>query len=107
MSTRVLSKLRSFSVCRGFLEIFFLPKFQKKFSYKTVMILCHTSDLTKFQTLQRVYSIPTLSKVLFYSDIDESRDRFAHFMQSEPRGKVGSFFDFTCITLVVSAPHYQ
>ena len=54
MSTRVLSTLRSFRVRRGFLEIFFLPKFQKKFSYKTVMILCHTSDLTKFQTLQRV-----------------------------------------------------
>ena len=52
MSTRVLSTLRS--VRRGFLEIFILPKFQKKFSYKTVMILCHTSDLTKFQTLQRV-----------------------------------------------------
>ena len=60
--------------------------------------LYHTSDITKFQTLQRIKSIPTLSRVLFYRGIDESRDRFKHFMESEPRGKVGSFFDITRIT---------
>ena len=61
-------------------------------------LLYHTSDITKFQTLQRIQSIPTLSRVLFYRGIDESRDRFKHFMESEPRGKVGSFFDITRIT---------
>ena len=30
--------------------------------------------------------------------------RFTHFMQSGPRGKVGSFFYVTHITMVVSAP---
>ena len=34
----------------------------------------------------------------FCRGIDESRDRFKHFMESEPRGKVGSFFDITRIT---------
>ena len=58
----------------------------------------HTSDITKFQTLQRIQSMPTLSRVLFCRGIDESRDRFKHFMESEPRGKVGSFFDITRIT---------
>ena len=58
----------------------------------------HTSDITKFQTLLSLQSIPTLSRVLFYRGIDESRDRFKHFMESEPRGKVGGFFDITRIT---------
>ena len=58
----------------------------------------HTSDITKFQTLQRIQSIPTLSQDLFCRGIDESHDRFKHFMESEPRGKVGSFFDITRIT---------
>ena len=57
----------------------------------------HTSDITKFQTLQRIQLIPTLSRVLFYRGIDESRDRFKHLMESEPRGKVESFFEFTRI----------
>ena len=35
---------------------------------------------------------------LFYGGIDKSRDRFKHFMESEPRGKVESFFDITRIT---------
>ena len=52
-------------------------------------------------------SISTLLRVLLYRGIDESRDRFKHFMQSEPRGNIGSFFDSTRITRVVSAPHYQ
>ena len=52
-------------------------------------------------------SISTSLRVLLYRGIDESRDRFKHFMQSEPRGIVGSFFDFTRITRVVSASHYQ
>ena len=60
--------------------------------------LYHTSDITKFQTLQRIKSIPTFSRVLFYRGIDESSDRFKQFMESEPRGKVGSFFDITRIT---------
>ena len=34
----------------------------------------------------------------FCRGIDESRDRFKHFMESEPRGKVGSFFHITRIT---------
>ena len=34
----------------------------------------------------------------FCHGIDESRDRFKHFMESEPRGKVRSFFDITRIT---------
>ena len=34
----------------------------------------------------------------FCRGIDESRDRFKHLMESEPRGKVGSFFDITRIT---------
>ena len=37
-STYVLSEFRSFNVRRGFLEIFFLSKFEKKLSYKSVMI---------------------------------------------------------------------
>ena len=41
--------------------------------------------------------IPTLSRVLFYRGIEESRDKFKHFMQSEPRGKVGNFFNITPI----------
>ena len=57
----------------------------------------HISDITKFQTLFRIQSIPTLSRVLFYRGIDKSRDRFKHLMESEPRGKVGSFFDITRI----------
>ena len=36
--------------------------------------------------------------VFFCRGIDESRDRFKHFMESEPGGKVGSFFDITRIT---------
>ena len=60
--------------------------------------LYHTRAITQFQTLQRIQSIPILSQVLFYRGIDESRDRFKHFMQSEPRGKVGRFFDITRIT---------
>ena len=62
----------------------------------------HTRDITKFQTLHRIQSIPTLSRVLFYRGIDESRDRFKHFMQSEPRGKVGSFFDIKRISTTLS-----
>ena len=77
----------------------FCQSFRKQSSYKSAMIiLYHTSDITKFQTLQRIQSILTLSRVLFYRGIDESRDRFKHFMESEPRGKVGSFFDITRIT---------
>ena len=38
------------------------------------------------------------SRGFFSRGIDESRDRFKHFMESEPRGKVGSFFDITRIT---------
>ena len=62
------------------------------------MIIVSYQRHKKFQTLQRIQSIPTLSRVLFYRGIDESRDRFKHFMESEPRGKVGSFFDITRIT---------
>ena len=74
-----------------------------KLSEKTILTkvwwsLYHTSDISKFQTFFRIQSIPTLSRVLFYRGIDESRDRFKHFMESEPRGKVGSFFDITRIT---------
>ena len=58
----------------------------------------HTSDITKFQTLQRVKASPTLSRVLFYCGIDVSRNRFKHFMQSEHRDEVGSVFDVTRIT---------
>ena len=36
----------------------------------------HTSDIRKFQTLMRIQSIPTSSRVLFCRGIDESRDRF-------------------------------
>ena len=58
----------------------------------------HISDITNFQTLQRIQSIPTLSRVWFYRGIVKSRDRFKYLMQSESRGKVGSFFDITRIT---------
>ena len=67
----------------------------------------HTSDITKFQTLQRIQSIPTLSRVLFCRGIDESRDRFKLFMESEPGGKVGKFLRHYSFHLVVMAPHYQ
>ena len=80
---------------------------EKKNLTKVRWSLYHTSDNTKYQTLQRIQSIPTLSRVLFYRGTDESRDRFKHFMESELRGKVGSFFDITRITCRVSAPHYQ
>ena len=75
----------------------------RKLSEKTILTkvwwsLYNTSDITKFQTLFRIQSIPTLSRVLFYRGIDESRDRFKHLMESEPRGKVGSFCDNTRIT---------
>ena len=39
LSTYILSELRSFNLRRGNLEILFLPKFQKKNSYKSVMII--------------------------------------------------------------------
>ena len=46
MSIYVLSKLRSFNVRRGFLEIFFLPEFQKTISDKSVMVILSTRDIT-------------------------------------------------------------
>ena len=46
----------------------------------------------------REYSRFLLYRVFFCRDIDESRDRFKHFMEGEPRGKVGSFLDITRIT---------
>ena len=47
----------------------------------------------------REYSRFLLYRGFFFCrGIDESRDRFKHFMESEPRGKVGSFFDITRIT---------
>ena len=75
----------------------------RKLSEKTILTkvwwsLYNTSDISKFQTLFRVQSIPTLSRVLFYRGIGESRDRFKHLTESEPRGKVGSFCDNTRIT---------
>ena len=73
---------------------------QKCFLTKVWWSLYNTRDITSFQTLQRIRSIPTLSRVLFYRHIDESRDRFENLMQSEPRGKVGSVFDITRITLL-------
>ena len=53
-------------------------------------------------TLQRFKPSSEYSRFLLYRGffcrgIDESRDRFKHFMESEPRGKVGSFFDITRI----------
>ena len=84
----------------GNLEILFLPKFQKKILQKCDDHCIIPSDKTKFQTLQREKAIPTLSRVLFYCGIDVSRNRFKHFMQSEHRDKVGSFFDVTRITLL-------
>ena len=39
MSIYVLYKLRSFNVRRRFLEILFLPEFQKNISYKSVMVI--------------------------------------------------------------------
>ena len=32
------------------------------------------------------FSIPTISRDLFYRGIDKSRDRLKNFMESEPRG---------------------
>ena len=32
---------------------------------------------------------------------------FTHFVQSEPRGKVGSFFDITEISMVVSLAYFK
>ena len=72
--------------------------FEKIFLTKVWWSLYHTRDKTKFQTLQRILSIPTLSPVSFYCGIDDSRDKFKYFMESELRGKVGSFFDITRIT---------
>ena len=39
LSTKIVSELRGFNLRRGNLEILFLPKFQKKKSYKSVMII--------------------------------------------------------------------
>ena len=47
----------------------------------------HTSDIRKFQTLQRIQSMPTLSRVLFCLGIDESRDRFKHLWKANPAVK--------------------
>ena len=55
-------------------------------------------------TLQSFQHFREYSRFLLYRGfffcrgIDESRDRFKHFMENEPRGKVGSFFDITRIT---------
>ena len=53
-------------------------------------------------TLQSLKPSREYSRFLLYRffccGIHESRDRFKHFMESEPRGKVGSFFDITPIT---------
>ena len=90
-----------YSFCQSFRILgstLFAKVSEKKFLTKVRISLYHTSDITKFQTLQRIKSIPTLSRVLFYRGIDESSDRIKHFMESEPRGKVGSFFDITRIT---------
>ena len=77
----------------------FCQSFRTKNLTKGRWSLYHTSDITKFQTLQRIESIPTLSRVFFFCrGINESRDRFKHFMESEPRGKVESLFDITRIT---------
>ena len=46
----------------------------------------------------REYSRFLLYRVFFGRGIDESRDRFKYFMEKDPRGKVGSFFDITRIT---------
>ena len=75
----------------------FSQSFRKQISYNSVIVIVSYQRHKKFETLQRIQSIPTLSRVLFYRGIDESRDRFTHFMESEPRGKVGSFFDITRI----------
>ena len=80
------------------MEKLFQQTFRKNNSYKSVMIIVSSSDISKFQTLFRIQSIPTLSRVLFYRGIVESRERFKHLMESEPRGKVGSLFDITRIT---------
>ena len=90
-----------YSFCQSFRILgntLFAKVSEKKILTKVRRSFYHTSDITKFQTLQRIKSIPTLSRVLFYRGIDKSRDRFKHFMESEPRGKVGSFFDITRIT---------
>ena len=47
----------------------------------------------------REYSRFLLYRGFFFCrGIDQSRDRFKHFMESEPRGKVGSLFDISRIT---------
>ena len=51
-----------------------------------------------FKLSREYYQFLLFSRVLFYRGIDKSRSRFKYFMQNEPRGKVGSFFDVTCIT---------
>ena len=98
LSTLILLYFKGFNVRRGFLELLFLPKFQNNFLTNVWWSLYHTSDITKFQTHLRIQSSPTIWRVLFYRGIDESRDRFKHLMQSEPRGKAGRFFDITRIT---------
>ena len=99
ISTQILSYLEGLMSVEDSWKYSFCQR-KKKFLTKVGWSLYHTSDITKFQTLQRIQSIPTLSRVLFYRGIDESRDRFKHFMESEPRGKVVCFFDITRITCI-------
>ena len=54
----IIIVFRRLNVRRGFLEILFLPKIQKK--NLTKRSLYHTTDITKFQTLQRIQSSPIL-----------------------------------------------
>ena len=76
----------------------FCQSFRKKFVQKCDDHCIIPVTLQSFKP-SREYSRFLLYRGFFFCrGIDESRDRFKHFMESEPRGKVGSFFDITRIT---------
>ena len=75
----------------------FCQSFSKKFVQKCDDHCIIPVTLQSFKP-SREYSRFLLYRGFFCRGIDESRDRFKHFMESEPRGKVGSFFDITRIT---------
>ena len=81
------------------MKIVFLTKFQKtKFLQKCDDHCIIPVTLQSFKPSSEYSRFLLYRGFFFCGGIDESRDRFKHFMESEPRGKVGSFFDITRIT---------
>ena len=74
------------------MEIFFLTKFPKNISYKSVMVILSTSDITVSNPPESIVDSYFIAGHI-YRGTDESRDRITNLMHNDPRGKIGKFFD--------------